>query len=58
MLDNECHRKITANDEIACTLLGEHLMQHRWDVVDYVLAKLGPEQGRDWLRRRLFIEDE
>jgi hypothetical protein len=57
MLDAECHRRITVNDEVARMLLGEHLMARRWDTIDYVLQKLGPEQGRDWLRRRLFVED-
>jgi hypothetical protein len=64
MLDPVCHQRITVNDEVARTLLGEHLMAKRWDVIDYVikrLAELHPEAeepGRDWLRRRLFIENE
>ena len=55
---HSCHERLTANDEVMRTLLGEHLMAARWDVMDYIEEKLGDEQGRDWLRRRLFIEDE
>jgi len=57
MLDPECHRRITANDEVCRVLLGEHLLAARWDVLDYVIGKLGEEQGRDWLRRKLFLEN-
>ena len=43
---------------MAQTLLGEYLLAHRWDTIDWIEQRLGEEQGRDWLRRRLFIENE
>lgn len=51
-----CHGLIEANDKTARKLLGIKLVEHRRDVIDYILLKLGEGKGTDWLRRRLFVE--
>lgn len=37
--------------------IGEHLVAHRWDVIDYVLAKMKKPQGRAFLRNTYYIEE-
>lgn len=37
--------------------VGQHLLEHRRDVIDYVLGKLGEVAGADYLRRVYYIED-
>ncbi len=49
------HGRVTENDHCALSLLGDHILLNRPDVIFYVQDKLGEEAGRDWLRRKLFI---
>ena len=55
-LERGLHAKITAEDECARMMLGDHLLLNRFDVILYVRQKLGEEAGAEWLRRRLFIQ--
>lgn len=50
------HHLITLNDYETRVELGEHLLTHRLDVIEYVRDRLGPISGDEWLERRLFIE--
>lgn len=50
-----CHGLIEANDEKTRIDLGLYIMLDRLDTYDYILEKLGREQGLSWLQRRLFI---
>lgn len=51
-----CHGLITRHDETARRELGAHVVEHRPDVVAYVLGRSRTEEaGIDWLERRLFI---
>jgi hypothetical protein len=52
----EEHRRITVNDPMTRSLLGQHLVSERLDVIGYVLGYLGQEQGAEWLRGRLFLD--
>ena len=49
------HGLIEANDLDTRNDVGTWLLQERPDVISYVHAKLGPEAGADWLRRKLLI---
>lgn len=35
--------------------IGKHLLEQRWDVIDYVLKKLGAVAGADYLLRKHYI---
>lgn len=53
------HALITANDVEARVELGQYLLRHRLDVIEYVRDRFieqGPEAGDEWLATRLFIE--
>lgn len=49
------HGALTAHNELARHMLGEHLMEERPDVIAFILLRAGEAQGRDWLLRRLFV---
>lgn len=51
-----CHGLIENEDRAARRMLGRWLQHHRPDVIRYVLDKLGDDAGRDWMRRRLYLE--
>ena len=57
-LRRDVHRRVTANDPVTMRLLGEHIRQHRTDTLSYLTFKLGPGVAEDWMRRRLYIEEE
>ena len=51
-----CHGRIEANDPVALSLLGAHIVSERPDTILYLRAKLG--DGADgWMQRRLLIEE-
>lgn len=49
------HGLIEAGDVPTREKLGQHLVDHRPDTIFYILEKLGEEQGKEWLRQRLYI---
>lgn len=51
-----CHGRLEAEDVVTRKLLGEYVMERRRDFTAYLEAKLGAEQSREWLRRRLLVE--
>lgn len=51
-----CHGLYHAGDVETRMAMGLHILEQRTDVIAYVLTKLGPEPGLDYLRRRYFIE--
>ena len=56
VLCRSCHEGVTRNRTESRRELGEHLLAARWDVLDYLESKLGEEAAREWLARRLFVE--
>lgn len=55
-LRRDIHRRVTANDKVALTLLGEYIVSERPDTIEYLRWKLG-ERAADWMRRRLHIKE-
>lgn len=49
------HGKVEAADTPTLVLLGEHLLLERPDTIGYIKAKLGEQEGVEWLRRRLHL---
>ena len=49
-----CHGWIEAGHEATRKLLGRYIARRRLDTLDYLSAKLGDEQAREWLRRNLY----
>lgn len=50
------HHGMIENGDVPARLeLGAYLMAERPDTVYYMIDKLGDEEGREWLRQRLYM---
>lgn len=47
-----CHGRVEAHDPVTMRLLGEHIADHRPDVVEYLTDKLGPSEAHEWILRQ------
>ena len=50
------HGLVENGDLTARADLGEWILEQREDTIDYLIDKLGEQEGREWLRRRFFID--
>lgn len=51
-----CHGRIEAHDPIVCRLLGEHIRDHRPDIIEHLTWRMGNDSVREWLRRNLWLD--
>lgn len=57
-----CHGLLEKRDPDALRVLGEHVMLHRFDFIEYLQTKLStpsrpaPRAARAWLERHMFVE--
>ena len=51
-----CHGLYHAGDDWVCRALGLYVLNERPDFVFYLQGKLGEEQARSWLQRRLRLD--
>lgn len=47
-----CHGRVEAHDPVVMRLLGEHIANHRPDVVEYLFDKLGQSSAQEWFFRQ------
>ena len=51
------HGRLTVNDPVALALLGQHIVQHRPDTLEYLRWRFPkPDQAEAWLERHYLVE--